>query len=133
MVNESERESAEAAMRQINASWIDGRVDDMAPLVHPDVVLVVPGFSGTVQGRDSFLAGFHDFCQSAAIENFHEHDHRVDVAGNTAVVTFKYEMVYKRSGERYRATGRDLWVFHKEDKAWIAVWRAMLDMAEHPA
>lgn len=42
-------------------------------------------------------------------------------------------MVYERSEERYRATGRDLWVFEKQGEAWIGVWRAMLEMKEDPA
>ena len=52
---------------------------------------------------------------------------------DTAVVTFLYEMVYERSGERYRATGRDLWVFQSQNAAWIAVWRAMLALDEMAA
>jgi Domain of unknown function (DUF4440) len=79
------------------------------------------------------LAGFRDFCQNATIQEYQEHDQQVDVAGNTAVITFRYEMIYVRSGERYRATGRDLWVFQKQDGAWIAVWRAMLEMKEDAA
>jgi hypothetical protein len=50
-----------------------------------------------------------------------------------AVITFRYDMRYERSGDRYHATGRDLWVFHRENNAWIAVWRTMLDMQEEPA
>ena len=46
------------------------------------------------------------------------------------MITFRYEMVYLRSGERYRAAGRDLWVFQQQAGAWIAVWRAMLDLQE---
>jgi hypothetical protein len=120
-------------MRRINQAWLDGRIDDLAPLVHPDIVMVFPGFSGRVQGRDELLAGFRDFSQNATIHEFHEHDHLIDVAGGTAVVTFRYEMVYERAGERYRATGRDLWVFQSEGSAWIAVWRTMLDIEEKAA
>jgi hypothetical protein len=50
-----------------------------------------------------------------------------------AVAIFQYEMVYERSGERYRSTGRDLWVFQGEGDAWIAVWRTMLEMQEEDA
>ncbi len=57
----------------------------------------------------------------------------MDAAGGTAVITFRYDMVYVRSGEGYRATGRDLWVFQQQDGAWIAVWRAMLEMEENAA
>jgi hypothetical protein len=57
----------------------------------------LPDFAGRIQGREEFLAGFHDFCQNAAIQQYQEHDRQVDVAGDTAVVTFRYEMVYQRS------------------------------------
>jgi len=120
-------------MRRINQAWLAGRVDDLMSLVHPEIVMVFPGFSGRVQGRESFLAGFSDFCQNARIHEFNEHDHQVDVAGETAVVTFRYEMVYERDAKRWRAVGRDLWVFQKQDSDWIAVWRAMLEMEESPA
>jgi ketosteroid isomerase-like protein len=133
VVDESRREDAATAMRQINQAWIDGQVEDLAPLVHPEIVMVFPDFAGRIQGRDDFLAGFRDFCQNASIQEFREHNLHVDVAGDTAVVTFRYDMVYERSGKRYRATGRDLWVFQKQGRAWIAVWRAMLDMEENDA
>jgi ketosteroid isomerase-like protein len=95
--------------------------------------MVFPGFAGKVQGREAFLAGFRDFCQNAAVHEFREDDLQVDVAGETAVVTFRYEMIYERSAKRYRATGRDLWVFQMEGGSWIAVWRAMLEMEENDA
>jgi len=120
-------------MRRINQAWLAGRVDALAPLLHPEIVMVFPGFSGRVQGRENFLAGFSDFCQQARIREFHEHDHQVDLAGETAVVSFRYEMVYERDAKRFRAVGRDLWVFEKQDSAWTAVWRTMLDMEESPA
>ena len=133
MVDESKREDAATAMRQINRVWLDGQVQDLAPMVHSEIVMVFPDFAGRIQGREDFLAGFRDFIQNATIQEFREHDHQVDVAGDTAVVTFRYDMVYERSGERYRSTGRDLWVFQHQGLAWIAVWRTMLDMDESAA
>src|ERR1700722_8605222 len=131
MVDESERENAATAMRLINQAWRDGQVEDLAPMLHPEIVMVLPDFTRTIQGREDFLAGFRDFRQNATIQEFREHDHHVDVAGDSAVVTFRYEMVYERSGNRYCSTGRDLWGFQKQDEAWIAVWRTMLDMEEN--
>ena len=131
MVDESKREDAAAAMRQINQAWLSGQVEDVAPMVHPEIVMVFPDFAGRIQGREDFLAGFRDFRQNATMQEFREHDHQIDVAGDTAVVTFRYDMVYERSGKRYRATGRDLWVFQKQGESWIAVWRTMLDMVEN--
>jgi ketosteroid isomerase-like protein len=133
MTDEAERENAAAAMRRINRAWLDGKVEDLAPLVHPEIVMVFPGFTGRIQGREEFLAGFRDFCQNARIHEFQEHDYQVDIAGDTAVITFRYEMIYERSGERYHASGRDLWLFQDQANTWIAVWRAMLDIEEKAA
>ena len=131
MIESQVREDVAAAMRQINQVWLDGKVQDLALLVHSEIVMVLPDFAGRIHGREEFLAGFRDFCQNAKVHEFREHDRQVDVAGDTAVATFRYEMVYERSGQRYRSTGRDLWVFQKQGSAWIAVWRAMLDIKEN--
>jgi len=130
MIEEPKHDGAAETMRQINQAWLNGRVEELAAMVHSEIVMVFPGFAGSVQGRDAFLAGFRDFCQNARIHEFRDHDHQVDVAGDVTVVTFRFDMVYERSGKRYRSTGRDLWVFQKQGRAWIAVWRTMLDMEE---
>jgi len=136
MAHESWREEVAAAMRRINQAWLDGKVEGLSaalgPMLHPEVVMVYPGFAMNAQGREIVLAGFIDFVQNAVVREFRESDQHVDVAGNTAVVTFRFEMVYEREGRCYRSTGRDLWVFHREAGAWLAVWRTMLDMDEKP-
>jgi hypothetical protein len=130
MGQEPKKETADATMRWINRVWLDSDVEALAPMLHPEIVMALPGFAGRIHGRQEFLAGFRDFCQNAKIHHFHDYEHQVDVAGNSAVVTFRYEMVYERSRERYRSTGRDLWVFQNQGGAWIAVWRTMLDLEE---
>jgi len=120
----------DAAMSRINDAWRQGRVLDLAPLVDPGIVTVFPSFAGRVRGRDEFLSGFRDFCENATLEEFEEHGRSIDVIGTSAVASFCYDMVYRRSGARYRASGRDLWMFQKQDSAWIAIWRAMLDLKE---
>jgi hypothetical protein len=124
---------AAAAMRRINRAWLEAKVEDLAPMVHPEIVMVLPGFAGRVHGKEEFLAAFRDFCQNAKIHEFREQDLQADVTGDTAVVAFGYEMLYERSDARYRCTGRDLWVFQNRDGTWIAVWRAMLDLEESAA
>jgi len=132
MADESTTHSVAEAMRAINQAWLEKRVDDMAPALDPDIVMVFPGFSGRMRGREQFLAGFRDFVQSATIDELHDRGQQIDVVGDNAVVMFPYEMLYSRSGERYRATGRDLWVFQKRGSTWVAVWRTMMDLSESP-
>jgi uncharacterized protein (TIGR02246 family) len=133
MGGQADRESAAAAMDRINRSWLDRRPGDLAALFHPDVTMALPGFAGRVRGRDALVAGFEDFCRNAAVHDYRESDRQIDVAGDAAVATFRYEMVYERAGAKYRATGRDLWVFVRQGGEWLAMWRAMLDAQEAPA
>jgi uncharacterized protein (TIGR02246 family) len=133
MADVTEREAVVAAMAAINRAWLDGRPEDLSPRLHPDVTMVVPGFVARVQGRETFLAGFVDFCSQATVHEYREEDLKVDIAADTAVVSYRYEMVYERAGERFRADGRDLWVFARGDGQWVAVWRTMLDSNEQPA
>jgi hypothetical protein len=127
---ESKQTAALEAMQRINQIWLNGQVEDLSPMIHPEIVMALPGFSGRMQGREQFLAGFRDFCENAKVHEFGEHDLQADVVDDTAVITFRYELLYERSTQRYRSTGRDLWVFHNQNGNWIAVWRAMLDMHE---
>jgi hypothetical protein len=120
------------ALRGINQAWLNGRPEEMNPLIHPDIVLVVPGFAGRITGRDAFIAGFEEFCGSAKLQSFQDRDYHVDVVDSTGVASFAFEMVYEREGSTYRATGRDLWVFARQEAGWVAVWRTMLDLQEAP-
>lgn len=133
MVDDSLVERVSRAMQAINGAWLAGRVEALQTLMHPNIVMVLPGFADRARGREAFLAGFRDFCTNAAVCAFHEHDRQIDIAGNTAVVTFRYEMLYERSAERYRVTGRDLGVFEMQGDDWLAVWRTMLELHEQPA
>ncbi len=126
-------EDVTEALQAINRAWLEGRPDDLRPLIHPDMVMVFPGFAGRVAGRDAFVAGFVDFCTNARVVSFQERDHQADDVAGTAVASFAFDMVYQREGSQYRSTGRDLWVFARTDSGWLAVWRTMLDLREEPA
>jgi uncharacterized protein (TIGR02246 family) len=133
MPSPTDREAVAATLQRINDAWRAKRPADLGPLFHPDIVLAVPGFAGRATGRDALVAGFADFCTNATVHEYRESDHQVDVIGDTAVAAVAFDMVYERSGARYRATGRDLWVFGRQGGEWLAVWRTMLDVAEQPA
>jgi ketosteroid isomerase-like protein len=125
--------SVSDTLQQINRIWREGRPQDLQPYLHPGIVMVYPGFQGRAEGRDALIAGFVDFCTNAKTESYTESGQEVDLIGNTAVASFRFEMVYTRDGASWRSTGRDLWVFERQGDGWLAVWRTMLDLAEEPA
>jgi Domain of unknown function (DUF4440) len=129
---EATRRDAGDLMRRINRTWLEGRPRDLLPLLHPEIVLAIPGGPGRVQGREVLVKGFVDFCENARVHAYEEHDFRVEVIGATAVASYAFIMMYERDGHGYRSTGTDLWVFTREGGEWLAAWRTMLDVTDEP-
>jgi Domain of unknown function (DUF4440) len=133
MADQGSRQAVADALQRINRTWLELRPQDMAPYLHPEIVMVFPGFAGRIAGRDAFIAGFVDFCQSADMEEYGESDMQIDVTAETAVASYAFDMIYERADVRYQAGGRDVWVFACHDGEWLAVWRTMLNLTEVPA
>jgi hypothetical protein len=53
-----------AAMARINRTWLERRPQDLSPLLHSDITLVLPDFAGRAKGRDAIVTGFADFCEA---------------------------------------------------------------------
>lgn len=127
------REKATTTIQHINRAWLHNRIDELVTMIHPEIVMEFPGFVTQTRGREAFLAGFVEFLQNSTVQQFRDYDYQVDVVATTAVVTFRYEMVFERSGQRTQAKGRDLWVLQYDNNEWVAVWRTMLETDESPA
>ncbi|HET7696124.1 MAG TPA: nuclear transport factor 2 family protein [Vicinamibacterales bacterium] len=127
---QSARAEAAQLLRQINDAWLEGRPRDLTELFHPDIVMVLPGFAGSLQGRQQMIDGFTDFCASAKVHAFDLDEPHIDVIGRTAVASVLFSMIYERQGQRFRSTGRDVWVFTREAARWLAVWRVMVDVTD---
>lgn len=93
--------------------------------------MLIPG-GGRVEGSEALIQSFVDMCENARVLGFEESDRQVDTFGDGAVASFAFTLVYERGGEKYRARGRDFWVFSRGDAGWCAVYRTMLDVAEEP-
>ena len=89
------------------------------------MVMVFPGFTGPTEGPEAFLARFHDFCQNSTIHEFHEQDHAIEVAGDMAVINFRYEMVYECSDAVQRVV--ICGCCKSKAEAWLAVWGTTLE------
>ncbi len=119
---------------RLNACWLDGRARDVETFLHPEVIVVFPGFEGRAVGREAVLKGFHEFCDSADILEYAESDHQVDVVATAAVVTYHFRMVFRRDGVDWGSRGRDLWILDRthDGEGWHGVWRTLLELEEGP-
>jgi hypothetical protein len=117
-------------MSAINQAWRSNAPLEMSLYLHPDIVMKFPGFSGEVAGRDALLASFVEFCTNARVLEYQESNEQVNIIGECAVVSFRFEMLYERAKYQERSKGRDLWVFQYISDEWVAVWRTMMELEE---
>jgi len=120
-------------LRRIVTAGMDGEVGELAHYLHDDVVMVFPEFAGRARGKPAMLSGFEDFATHATVHEHSESDEQIDISGDTAVGSYRFDLTYSRDGGRFRSSGRDLWVFQKIGDHWLAVWRTMLDLSDQPA
>jgi ketosteroid isomerase-like protein len=119
-----------AVLGAIQAAWRNGHPSSMGEHLHPDIAMALPGFTGKVQGREILIASFAEFCSNARVLEYAEEDEQIDVAGDCAVATFRFRMLYARADYREWSEGRDFWVFARQnDGRWVATWRTMMDLS----
>ena len=116
-------------VRRINAAWVHSRTDDLRELLHPSMVIVPPGGLGPVRGQAACIASYRDFTVRAKVLRFEELMPAVDVFGDTAVVTYAFEIFYELEGIWTTAGGSEIFVLTREDGRWWAVWRTQLPPA----
>ena len=117
-------------MAAINRAWQCGRPSDMYAYLHPDVVMVLPDFRGTLQGRDALLFSFKDFCTHARVLEYASRDEQIAMVGNVAFIHYSFDLVFERASSRIRASGREVWAFEWVGGMWFAIWRTMVDVEE---
>lgn len=117
-------------LSRINGAWLKQRGEAMTGTLNEyfaeDVVMRGSGFVFLGKGRDLAVRSYHDFVSQAEVKNCSLDEPEIDVAGDTATTQYKWAMTYVLDGQEYTEHGRDVFVFARRDKKWLAVWRALL-------
>jgi uncharacterized protein (TIGR02246 family) len=106
-----------------NEAWRSGRPEDVASLFHRDVVMESPDGVVLCRGRQAMVASFLAYTRSVATVHFRETDHAVHVVGDTAIVSYGFEVIYEVEGKRHDEIGRERLVFVFDGGRWSAIWR----------
>lgn len=120
-----DRAKIRALIKSINQAWLQDRVEELEQFFHPDIVMVRPGFSDRSEGRAAAVKSYEDFIAHATIREYRESEAAVDLFGDTAIATYQFHMLYEMTGESFRESGRDLFIFARSGNGWQAVWRTM--------
>src|SRR5262249_1715673 len=103
--------------------WREGRPEDVASLFHRDVVMDSADGLVPCRGREAMVRSFVEYTRAVDTLHFRETDHAVHVVGDTAVVSYGFEVIYDGEGKRHDETGRERLVFVLDGGRWSAIWR----------
>lgn len=111
----------------LSAAWQGRRYDELAGLLAEDMVFALPGFGGRLEGAAAVVASYREFMERVTLTAYEEAAPAVDVWGDTAVASFRWEMAWLAGGVPNREAGHDVFVLRRAAAGapWRAVWRTM--------
>jgi uncharacterized protein (TIGR02246 family) len=112
-------------VKALDLCWRDGRVDEAAELLAPDVV-VVGSHGRRFSGRDAVLAGYRDFIAMAEVRSFNPTNYAVTAHGDAAVVEYQWTMQWTSGGQAHDERGREFLALAHTGGSWRIFWRMQL-------
>lgn len=108
-------------LRALNDAWTKGKPDDLKNYFHSDMVAITATERERLEGREACFTSWNNFAKAAKIHDWKELEPRIQIYGNTAVVTYYFDMSFDMGGQTVKLGGRDMFVFVKENEKWWAV------------
>jgi len=120
------RDELRRVIAAISAAWQGRRYDLLAQVFADDVVFALPASSARLDGAQAVVESYREFMDRVTLTEYREEDPCIDVWGDTAVVTYGWEMAWLAGDVPNREAGHDVFVFRRDAGApWRAVWRTM--------
>jgi ketosteroid isomerase-like protein len=125
------RDLVRRTFSDLSAAWQARRYDELEGLFADDIVFALPGFDGRLEGASAVVASYREFMERVTLTAYREESPAVDVWGDTAVVTCRWQMEWLAGGVPNAESGHDVFVFRRSPNtdsqatSWLAVWRTM--------
>ncbi len=121
----NDEDAVRAAFHAINNAWLQRRAQDMREHLHPDVVMVQPGFESALRGREACIASYAEFREGATLYAYTSTEPTVQVWADSAVTWQRWTMRYEWGGQAFDEGGHEIFVFARVDERWVAIWRTL--------
>lgn len=117
--NEPAKQEVWQTLRALNDTWTKGMPEDLNNYFHKTMVAITATDRERLEGRDACIKSWDNFTKAAKIHHWKEIEPKIQIYGNTAVVTDYFDMSFDMGGQTVNLSGRDMFVFVKEgDKSW---------------
>ncbi len=108
-------------LRALNDCWTKSDGTDLVNYFHKDMVAITPSDRNRRVGRGECVKGWIGFAKVAKIHSWNEIDPQIQLFGDTAIITYYFDMSCEMGGKTINLGGRDMFVFVKENGKWWAV------------
>lgn len=132
---DDDRARIRAVLKTINDAWSRGTPEALPSAVrdcfHDKVIFRGPDFRVVASGPEAAIASFVEFMRAAQIDRCRISDPDIDLAGDTAIATFKWQMSYHLNGDGHDEAGFEIDVLTRgDDHRWLVRWRTLTNSAK---
>lgn len=117
-------------VERMNRAWLEGSIQDLPAALekcfHPAVVIRGGDLEIHGAGRDECIGSYLDFLEKAVVHRCVIEPAEIDLAGETAMAVYGWEMTYEMDGQTYTEAGSDILALALTGGQWLITWRAML-------
>jgi hypothetical protein len=115
---------------RMNRAWLEGAIEDLPAALdgcfHPAMVIRGGDLQVNAAGKEACIQSYLDFLGSADVHRCMIDAPEIDLAGDTAMAVYGWEMTYESEGQTYEEAGSDILALARSDGGWLITWRAML-------
>jgi hypothetical protein len=110
-----------AFIRALNDAWTKEKGERLREYFHPRMVAITPVDRFRRKGAAKCIEGWQGFARATTIHSYCEEDPDIEMFGDTAVVTYYYDMDVTMGPNRLKLSGRDMLTVKKEGGRWWLV------------
>ena len=114
----------------MNRAWLEGTIEELPAVLdecfHPAIVIRGGDLAIHGEGKEACIQSYLNFLESADIHRCVIEPAEIDMAGESAMAIYRWEMTYEMDEQTYTEAGSDILALARVDGRWLITWRAML-------
>lgn len=108
-------------IKKMNECWTKGNPQELENYFHQSMVAITPTDKKRLDGKTACVNGWSAFAKNTKINLWKEYDHKIQIYGNTVVVTYYFDINFEMGNQKINMSGRDMVTLVNENGKWWAV------------
>lgn len=108
-------------IQDMNRCWTESKPKGLNNYFHANMVAITPTDKNRLEGKTACMAVWTAFAKNTKIHSWKEREHKIQLYGNTAIVTYYFDISFSMGGQTINMSGRDMFTLIKENGKWWVV------------